>query len=1027
MAINFLTGERTERDRFENIRQQIKLRPTIFLGLGGIGAWAVALVRDSFAEVFKPLQKEGALSPIPECIRFLCFDSAVEDRPPQLTAGIQWHHLKADMPSEDFRRLLDEPFYRGWMPDVGTHEFKAGCGGKRGLGRVLFSRNMQLFDREFTENMNQARAVVRVENPTPQVFLLGSVSGGTGAGCLLDACFYIRHRYPEAEILALLALLPGGSTDEARNRNARIGAYAALKELNVFLGNDRPDKRHGMGVEYSFPAAEQIRGRLDRPLDFCFLLTEKDSTGTMRLRTEKHVTAFMARCAFFLTAHCVHTEGAQKSFASAMNDVQERAFDSRRGALTAFQVPALGQIHLPIEAAADYFACKYAADFLVYMKGGEGFPDEDSKGLAAALGLSLGHLASAVARTESGDPILARDYTAEKELLRDGKRRYENACRDQILDCGNAMPDARLKTLRELMAPRTAALVQDALAGLREAVARCLKDPRYRIVGAKNMLEDIRGCIDAELGEYRRREADEFAPSRRGISETWANIKPLIEDVTKRGGLLDLDVFKVGRAVDNFGGFIDDAEQTILSEARVAQAAEVLKAVKVALENELGRLRGLEACLDGAHAHIIGARKQLETALLRDEQGQGIDPLTICSFSPLTEEWRRDYGAAKFGNMTGDFMLTNLTRGTWGPIDWLALSAGAKPAARLAQDIYNRVDTEFIRDLRAANLESVAEVGGRSLSDMLSEVRRRLTRPMCGYSSMSGRLDATVNSKWFRSVDSSRFKNPLPQEADTTDALSFEENHATYMGVFYPIALAGCDPVLDKFEREYTRFRVEIAEQARGKAQKTAAIIESELLKFHCFIGSQDWPEPTEYQRATDNDVKLFAQGFAISILLDPDRLPAEVLSAGQGEGKPTALADALRKALGFVDKKAKAPKEKRFGLFRIGRSNYWLTPRFDFAQENDAREPIKMGGRITEAIEKIKQDPEAVSILKDWATWFESEWPQFYRGPELKVVYEQAYKEAGNLLAQQTDGSPDRKLWKDVMTAMKEWESSLI
>ena len=129
-------------------------------------------------------------------------------------------------------------FPPGLLQDVGAIEDGAKC--IRPVGRLAFFHNYQKIKTSIVTAENRTRGHesfllklgLRIE-PGLNIFVVGSLCGGTGSGMFLDVAYSLRDIYRDetAKIFAYLVISP----DLYGNTNKMItNTYAALKELNYY-------------------------------------------------------------------------------------------------------------------------------------------------------------------------------------------------------------------------------------------------------------------------------------------------------------------------------------------------------------------------------------------------------------------------------------------------------------------------------------------------------------------------------------------------------------------------------------------------------------------------------------------------------------------------------------------------------------------------------------------------------------------------------------------------------------------------
>ena len=165
-----------------------------------------------------------------------------------------------------------------WFPprllqDVGAIEDGAKC--IRPVGRLAFFHNYQKIKTSIVTAENRTRghesfllkSGLRIE-PGLNIFVVGSLCGGTGSGMFLDVAYSLRDIYRDetAKIFAYLVISP----DLYGNTNKMItNTYAALKELNYY-------STPGTTFEavYDLENSVTVQNKKE-PFDYTYLISNK--------------------------------------------------------------------------------------------------------------------------------------------------------------------------------------------------------------------------------------------------------------------------------------------------------------------------------------------------------------------------------------------------------------------------------------------------------------------------------------------------------------------------------------------------------------------------------------------------------------------------------------------------------------------------------------------------------------------------------------------------------------------------------
>lgn len=546
MALNFKTTQKPARNSYRALRDIYK-QPIIYLGLGGVGSASVSKIKKLFDLTFED-DANGGGGGIPEGIRFLCFDSATSECPPNLSRDSQWFQLTVENYSEAVGEWRKDPFYKGWLPDLGRRDFLAGVGGLRSLGRLLFTRNIGLFSEKFDAAMNGVLQYPDHDNRKPLVYVFASLAGGTGSGCLLDACFYIRKAHPQAEILAFLGVLGGKPTDPPENRrNATMGTFAALKEIDVFMAKTRPSREFEAGVTLKYPADKMIQGVYAEPFTHCYLVSSRNDLSTRNLASPDHISSFMARSGFMLGSYQTDSASGMRSYAAEAIDRTTVLGGAKKGANACYHALSLCQIHVPREVVADYLTAHVARKLLSYVAGGEPHPDAESARVLADGGVSLDALVNAVSGELSDGAAAGLNWGREIERELRDKGRYKAAVRDRILAYGDAMGPKRIAEHGQPLDAWASARSAEICESILDKLASNLKSPQFRMAGALDFLGDMESLLTTELDGLQHLRVDQLDPEQANLDRQWAIVRPLVEDVCTKGGLFDLDALRLGR------------------------------------------------------------------------------------------------------------------------------------------------------------------------------------------------------------------------------------------------------------------------------------------------------------------------------------------------------------------------------------------------------------------------------------------------------------------------------------------------
>jgi serine/threonine protein kinase len=238
------------------------LRPTLFLGIGNL---ASAVLRRVKAKVRDPASGFGE-API---FGFLLVDTDREDLrqsrlgsnpgalAPAETLLAPLHLPEYYRPqAKQFLRWLDRRWFYGIPRSLQTE-------GVRPLGRLALVDNAAEILSQVREALTQITSAAALQetvnatgadirDPTPRVFVIASIAGGTGGGMVVSMAYAVRQTLGDLGLSArglCGILLYATSPKPADQEMARINAYATLSELDFLSrpGANYPgDAEHGL-------------------------------------------------------------------------------------------------------------------------------------------------------------------------------------------------------------------------------------------------------------------------------------------------------------------------------------------------------------------------------------------------------------------------------------------------------------------------------------------------------------------------------------------------------------------------------------------------------------------------------------------------------------------------------------------------------------------------------------------------------------------------------------------------------------
>ncbi|MBD1896275.1 tubulin-like doman-containing protein [Coleofasciculus sp. FACHB-129] len=266
--------------------------PTVLVGIGGTGHEVLSRVRRLVEETYGSLQNFPLIS-------FLIIDTDREYKVNNpAAAGSPFKDNEkywASVAGSEVKKIMSDmgnyPWIESWFPtelerNIGAIE--VGAGQIRSYGRFAFYCNYHKLQRRFNEAADAVkghetfmrdRYGIKVDTTGLNVFVTGSLSGGTGSGMLIDIGYCVRHWLRGQASPMVTAIVPMPTAFASINVGDRVLAngYAALMELSYFS-----DYRTEYIAQFSSGLVDEIRSK-SAPFDFTYLVGTKNGESEFTL------------------------------------------------------------------------------------------------------------------------------------------------------------------------------------------------------------------------------------------------------------------------------------------------------------------------------------------------------------------------------------------------------------------------------------------------------------------------------------------------------------------------------------------------------------------------------------------------------------------------------------------------------------------------------------------------------------------------------------------------------------------------
>lgn len=259
--------------------------PTVLVGVGGTGVEVLSRVRRLVEESY------GSLKRFP-LISFLAIDTDKDykvSNPEAAGSPLQdhekhWASVSGREVSDIMSNMSKYPWIESWFPkelerNIGALE--AGAGQIRACGRFAFFYNYHQIKGRFHEACDRVKGHetfmleeydVRVNSNGLNVFVVGSLSGGTGSGMLIDLGYCIRDwlKGQSSPLITAIVPMPNAFASIKVGDRVLANGYAALMELSYFS-----DYRTEYVAQFSSGLVDEVRDKRP-PFDFTYLVGTKN-------------------------------------------------------------------------------------------------------------------------------------------------------------------------------------------------------------------------------------------------------------------------------------------------------------------------------------------------------------------------------------------------------------------------------------------------------------------------------------------------------------------------------------------------------------------------------------------------------------------------------------------------------------------------------------------------------------------------------------------------------------------------------
>jgi len=266
--------------------------PTVVVGVGGTGTEVLSRVRRLVAETY------GSLTNFP-IVSFLVVDTDKDYKvtnpaaagPPLREREKYWARVGGEEVQDIVTKIENFPWIRSWLPNElkrNIVSLEAGAGQIRAAGRFAFFCNYHGIQKKFLDAVKRTkghkdfmldRYGIKVLTTQINVFVVASLSGGTGSGMLIDMGYCVRKWLQSEGSPTVIAIVPMPTAFAGISVGDRVltNGYAAMMELSYFS-----DYRTEYVSQFSSGLIDEVRSRRP-PFDFTYLVGTQNGESDFKL------------------------------------------------------------------------------------------------------------------------------------------------------------------------------------------------------------------------------------------------------------------------------------------------------------------------------------------------------------------------------------------------------------------------------------------------------------------------------------------------------------------------------------------------------------------------------------------------------------------------------------------------------------------------------------------------------------------------------------------------------------------------
>lgn len=370
-----------------NEQERRTIVPTLVIGVGGTGLEVIMRLRRLVVESY------GSLSALP-ILGFLHIDT---DRDAQISgdkrrvAGPplqEYEKFWAQVSLDNAQKIVSQPrnysWFHEWLPkelidNPGLLASKQGTGQFRPCSRFAFFCN---HDEIYKKCLNAKAKItghqdfmdskyqLSVDKTQVNVFVVASISGGTGSGMLIDLGYCLHNWFANSVETAAIIPSPEAFNEVSNKPEFQYNGYAALMELNYYSSGFQP-----FNFKYGNNEGSRVNSQ-ERPYDYVYLV----GTQTGGIRPEQGIDLKLDDLREMIAQNIFLDLMSEFSFVkrSVRDNIKKQSQnkwddppDGRRSYPCTFMSLGMATIEVPIHSIRRSLASRLAADLFKWWQNEE--------------------------------------------------------------------------------------------------------------------------------------------------------------------------------------------------------------------------------------------------------------------------------------------------------------------------------------------------------------------------------------------------------------------------------------------------------------------------------------------------------------------------------------------------------------------------------------------------------------------------------------------------------------------------------